>query len=455
MLKKTMPGIILILLLFFLNSATENLKAQENGKTIDKIIAIIGDNIILHSDIENQYMQYLMQGETEDSGIRCEIFEELMFQKMLLNKAEKDSITISSSQVNSELDRRMRYFIRQIGSERKLEEYYNKTIIELKEELRSSIREQMLVNQVQNELTSDISITPSEVTRFFNTMPEDSLPSVPEQFKISEITVVPEVSHEDKVKIKKKLQDLRERIINGSSFKILAGLYSEDPGSADNGGETGMFTRGEMFPEFENAAFNLKEGEISPIVETEAGFHIIKLIEKQGDYINARHILLRKKVSPEKLMEANQKADSIKQLILREDTLDFLKAAKQFSDTYEQTSAGIMMNQQTGSITFSPDQMEQKLYFTVNKLNEGDISEPFQTTTASNQKGIRILKILEKSEPHRANLKEDYHRIKKAALEEKKRNILQEWINKKAGETFIKITEDKFLNCDYNYNWFE
>lgn len=454
MLKKNTAIFCFLLIAILGSSLKMNAQQEGNGKTIDKIIAIVGDNVILHSDIENQYMQYVMQGYTNTAEIRCQIFEEMLFQKMLLNKAEIDSISVSASQVDGELDRRMRYFIRQIGSEQKLEEYYNKSILELKSELRGSIREQLLVSEVQRTLTDGISITPSEVKEFYNKLPKDSLPLIPQQFKVAEITIIPEVSHKDKVKTKKKLQELRERIINGSSFKVLAGLYSEDPGSADNGGELGMFTKGEMYPEFEAAAFALSVGEVSPIIETKAGFHIIKLIAREGDYINARHILLRKKVSAEKLLEAKFKADSVIQMIKNVDTLDFAHAAKVYSDTYEETSAGVMLNPQTGSSMFTPDQMNQRMYFAIQNLNEGGISEPFQIETANGAKAIRIVMVVDKVKPHRANLEDDYDKIKNAAIEQKKSKVIQDWVNDKAGDTFIKIMEDSYKQCDFTYNWF-
>ncbi|MFW6020131.1 MAG: peptidylprolyl isomerase [Bacteroidales bacterium] len=455
MIKKTAPFVISILLFSILFTGLKA-QAQNNNdkKTIDQIIAIVGNNVIFYSDVENQYMQYVMQGNSEEEGMRCQIFEEMLFQKMLLNKAEIDSITVEDSQVNNELDRRMRYFIQQIGSEKKLEEYYNKSIVELKEEMRSSIREQLLARQVQEKLTSDVSITPSEVKDYYNSVPRDSLPKVPEQYKIAEITLIPEVSYEDKKKIKEKLRGLRERILDGSSFKVLAGLYSEDPGSADNGGEVGMFSRGEMYPEFEAAAFDLDKGEISPVIETEAGFHIIKLIEREGEYVNARHILLRKKVSADKLMDTKFKADSLRQLISNNDTVSFSSVAKKHSDTYDQTSAGVMLNPQTGSTMFNPDQMEKDMYFKIKDLSEGEISKPFQMKTEEDIKAIRMVKVLKKTPPHRASLEQDYDRIKTAAMEKKKNEILKEWVNKQADDTFIKIQDDSFQQCDYTYNWF-
>ncbi len=455
MSKKNLVFILSLSVIILTSGIQKQLKGQENGKTIDKIVAIVGDNVILHSDIENQYMQYVMQGYTQKGEIHCQIFEELLFQKMLLNKAEVDSITVTPSQVNSELDRRMRYFIRQIGSPEKLEEYYNKSIVELKDELRGSIREQLLVSQVQRTLTDEITITPSEVKDFFNELPKDSLPVIPQQFQIAEITLVPEVSHEDEVKIKTRLRELRERIINGSSFKLLAELYSEDPGSAEEGGELGMFTKGEMYPEFEEAAFKLEVGEVSPIVETEAGFHIIQMIDREGEYINVRHILLMKKVSGRRLMEAQFELDSIRNMIREIDTLTFAIAAREYSDTYDETSAGIVLNPQTGSTKFSPEEMEKQMYFAVDDLEEGEISEPVSHTTQSGAKAIRIYKMLEKTEPHRANLDDDYDKIKSSALERKKSLKIKDWVNTKSKETFIKVLDDRYKQCDFTYNWFE
>ena len=456
MIKKTTPLVISILLFSLILTGLKTSAQDENNdkKTIDKIIAIVGDKVILHSDVENQYMQYVMQGNSEKEGMRCQIFEEMLFQKMLLNKAEIDSITVESSQVDNELNRRMRYFIREIGSEKKLEEYYNKSVVELKEEMRSSIREQILVSKVQKKLTSDVSITPSEIKDYYNSIPEDSLPKVPEQYKLAEITLKPEIGHEDKMEIKEKLRELRQRIQKGSSFKVLAGLYSEDQSSADNGGEVGMFTKGDMYPEFEAAAFDLDKGEISPIIETEAGFHIIKLIERDGESVNVRHILLKKKVSAEKLMDTKFKADSLRQLIMDRDSMDFSMAAEKYSDTYDKTSAGIMLNRETGSTMFTPEQMNKNMYFKIKKYNKGEISEPFQIKTDKDKKAIRMVKILKKTSPHRATLKNDYDRIKTAAMEKKKSDIIKEWVNKRADEIFIKIKDDSLKKCDFTYKWF-
>ncbi len=448
--KHKLVGIkVLALLLFFF--ASVQVKAQ--GKMIDKVVAIVGGNEILYSDIENQYMQYLMQGYTSNGdNIRCQIFEEVMFAKLLLNQAQLDSVDISDDMVESEMDRRLQYFISQIGSQEKLEQYYNKSILEIKSDLRNTIRDQMMSEKIKSKITKDIKITPSEVRSYFHSIPKDSIPLINSEYQYSEIVMTPKLSQEEKEYAKKKLEDIRKRIIDGASFESMARIYSEDPGSAMKGGELGDFGRGVMYPAFEAAAFALQPNEISPIVETEAGYHIIKLIKRKGDFINVRHILIMTKVSPLSLKRTKDKMDSIYQQISSGE-LTFKEAALKYSDEDSKYNGGIAINKQSGSNIFTPDQIGKELFFYLEKMNVGEISKPMLFDKKKNVKAYRIVKLDKRTKPHKANLEQDYDKIQIMALNKKKSEAINSWIQKKSEKTYIVILDKDLKNCKFNYKW--
>ena len=266
----------------------------QQSQVVDKVVAVVGSNIIMQSDIEEQYLQYRLQGGIKGSAstIRCEILEDQLFRKLMLNQAELDSIEVTDDQIEQEMDYRIRYYVNQLGSQEKLEKYYNKTMKEIREELRTIIKDQKLIEEVQRKIVDGVSATPSEVREFFENIPDDSIPLVSAQYEIAQLVKKPPITLDEKLAVKDRLYGLRSRILKGERFSTLALLYSEDPGSAKKGGELGFHGRGEFAPEFEAAAFALKDGEISEVVETEYGFHILQLIERRGDYVNVRHILL-------------------------------------------------------------------------------------------------------------------------------------------------------------------
>ncbi|MCD4747567.1 MAG: peptidylprolyl isomerase [Bacteroidales bacterium] len=442
----------IVFFIIILNTLTNfTLKGQE--QIIDQVIAIVGANIILESDIENQYYQFRMQGNIKgsSSSIKCQIIESLLFQKLLINQAELDSVEITETQVESEMDRRLRYFISQFGSKEKLEEFYQKSIVELKEEFRELIRNQMMVDNAQQKITLNANITPSEVKSFFRKMPVDSLPLINSEVEISQIVLQPPISFAEKNAVKEKLIKFKNRIKNGEGFSTLAILYSEDPGSAKKGGELGLYGRGELFPEFEAVAFKLNPDEISEIVETEAGFHIIQLIERKGEYVNVRHILLKPKVSPLDLAKAKNTLDSIA-LLIENDSLSFDEAVIKFSDDPSKNNGGLIVNPLTGTTMFEADQLDPKVFFVIDKLQVGDISVPVPMKTKDDKDAYRILFLKKRTLPHRANLSEDYNRIQEWALEEKKSKIIEEWIKNKASKTYIKIV-DKYKDCEFQHNW--
>ncbi len=452
MSRVSMVGIMGVLAIF-LSLSTQTLAQEKKKKEIDGVAAIVGRNIVLVSDIENQYLNYRLQSGFSGSAseMKCRILEDMLFQNLLVAQAEVDSIEVDNSQVNSELDRRIAMFINQFGSQEKLERYYNKKLPEIKAELFDMIKNQLLAQQVQQQIVADVNVTPSEIKAYYKSIPKDSLPVIKTQYVIQQIVKNPPISIEEKLRVKEELLNLRKRILDGENFSTLAILYSEDPGSAKKGGELGFYGRGQLYPEFEAVAFKLKEGEVSDIVETEAGYHIIQMIERKGDYINVRHILLVPKVSPADLMKARQELDSVARLI-RSDSITFDEAVEKFSDDPNKNSGGYLLNPYTGGTSFEAEQLDPQVAFVVDKLKPGEISNPVPMKTEKQQDAYRILYLKSKTAPHRANLKEDYPKIQEWALQKKQKEAIDKWIEEKIKKTYIKIS-DEFKSCNFEHHW--
>ena len=441
---------MLLIALFFLS----DVKAQEKDEfVIDQVVAVVGKSIILESDIQNQYLNYRMQGGISGSAsdIKCKILEDVLFQKLMVTQAEVDSVEIGEVQVEADLDRRLAGFIQQFGSQEKMEDYYGKTISEIKKELHDIVYEQMLAQQVQSGIVANVDVTPSEIRSFFRTIPSDSIPLVKTEYVIAEIVKNPPISITEKLRIKEELMNMRKRILEGSSFSTLAVMYSQDPGSAKKGGELGFYGRGQLYPEFEAVAFKLKEGEISNVLETEAGYHIIQMIKRKGDYVNVRHILLTPKVSPLDLAKAKHELDSIKTLI-NNDSITFEMAVTKFSDAENKNNNGIIINPYTMSTTFEAEQLDPQVSFVIEKMKVGELSNPVPMTTEDKKDAYRILKLVEKTQPHKANLTEDYTRIRQWALQDKQMKTMDEWIDEKAVDTYIRII-DEYKSCSFDHDW--
>jgi peptidyl-prolyl cis-trans isomerase SurA len=447
------PFIILLLSCIFLIPAPS--RAQSSQDTIiDGVIAIVGSNIILKSDLETQYLQYRSQGNISGtaSRIKCQFLETMLFQKLLLNQAEIDSVEVTDAQVESEIDRRMRYFVGLAGSPEKLEETYQKSIMEIKNEMRDIIKEQMRAETVQQKITKDVTITPSEVKAYFRKLPKDSIPEINSEIEVGIVTRQPVVGEAEKDEVKKKLKALKDRVVSkGDDFGTLAILYSEDPGSSKKGGELGMFKRGDMRPEFEAAAFKLKPGEVSDIVETEDGFHLIQMIERRGDYINVRHILLQPKVSPIELNKAKVMLDSIANLIIKK-KITFEDAVLKFSDDPNRNNGGLLINPNTGNTKFEAAQLDPKVFFVIDKLKVGEVSAAVLYKTDRGKEEYRIYYLKERTNPHKANLDEDYAAIQQVALDKKKMQVIDDWIENKTSKTYIKIMND-YRGCEFQRDW--
>ena len=442
------------LILALVISCTMVLTANAQKNVIDEVVAVVGSHMIMLSDIEQQSMQLKAQGNTAGGeGLRCQIIESMLFQKLLLNQAEFDSIKITDEEVEGTLDSKMRYYVQQFGSREKLEEFYKKSVDDIKIEFREPVREQLLEEQMQQKITADIKVTPSEVKTYFNNLPADSIPIIATEYEIGEIVKDPPLSPEELNAAKEKISALRQRIVKGEKFATLAILYSEDPGSAPKGGELGLFGRGDMYAEFEAAAFSLKKGEVSDVIKTKAGFHILQLIERRGEYVNVRHILIIPKTSATDVMSAKLKLDSIADLI-RKDSIKFERAAIKFSDNPNRINGGLLINPASGNTRFQANQLEREVFFVIDKMKVGDISKPVPMTNEEGKEAYRLLYLKVRTEPHRASLKEDYSQIQEWALTKKRAETIDKWIGKKLKSSYVHVN-DNYKSCKFTHKWFE
>ncbi|TLX75253.1 peptidylprolyl isomerase [Labilibacter sediminis] len=422
---------------------------------IDEVIAVVGDNAILKSDVEYQYQQAVMQGVSAKGDLKCKLFEQQLIQKLMLNQAVLDSVEISENNVINEVDRRMNEFINRAGGREKLEEWFNKSVLQIKKEQMTVVRDQMMTESMQRSITENISPTPSQVRAYYRKTPSDSLPMVPVQYEIQKIAVYPKIEQEEIDRVKAQLRDFQKQVAEGRDFATLAVLYSEDPGSATSGGDLGWSTRGTFVPEFANVAFNMQEkNKVSKIVETEFGFHIIQLVDRKGERINVKHILLKPKVSPEANKNAIARLDSITELI-DDEKLSFEEAALHFSmDKDTRNNGGLMVNMRSQSSNFELSAIQQPaLAKQLQKLNVGEVSKPFSIKDDKGHDVFVIIKQKRKIEPHRANLKDDYQLVQNIMTEQKRQDAINDWIKEKQLDTYITIHEE-WADCNFNFkNW--
>jgi len=426
-------------------------KAQNN--IIDQVVAIVGNQPILKSDVENEFIRYQSMGMLSGSkDFKGQLFEEILVQKLLLSQANRDSITVTESQVENQLNSRIDQYVKRIGSKEKLEKYFNKSIIELKSEFRNDIRNMMITEQMKNNITKDVRVTPSEIRRFYRSLNKDSLQDVPEELELQQIVRKPSVTLAEKEKIRKRLRDFRERINKGESFATLAVLYSDDKGSASRGGELGYTARAKLVPEFANVAFNLKTDKVSKIVETEYGFHIIQLIDRKGERINVRHILLKPNIDGKEKQNAMNKLDTLANKI-RNKEFSFGKAAQYFSDDKDtRNNEGIIVNPQTGSSKLSLNILSQLSPATaqvVKKLKVGEVSDPYLDESRG-QISYKLVTVSKINETHKANLNDDWTQFENMLIAEKKKKIFDKWVIEKQKTTYIHI-DDTYKNVEFNY----
>lgn len=433
----------------------QNANAQQKPIPIDKIIAQVGDHVIYLSSLQAQRIQMIQANEKPSPEMDCQLLEDLLYQELLLNQAKLDSIQISDQQVDSEMENRIRVIENQIGGRQKMEEFYGKTTAQIKDEFRDVIKDRLLAQEMERQITNDINVSPKEVEAFFKSIPEDSIPLINSQLSFQQIVYYPPITKNDKKIAKDKLIEIRKSIMNGKSFETQARLYSQDPGSAPNGGKI-QASRGMMVPQFEATVFSLKVGEISEVFETSYGFHIIKLMDRKGDDYECAHILIIPEYDPNALAKGAQIIDSCYSL-LKSNQITWDEAVRKFSnDGPTMYNKGIITNPITGEQTWSMEdlnQVDQQIYLLTNVLEKGQISSPsMYLDYIERRQGMRIVRLMDRTQPHRANIKEDYALIKKAAENQKKEKIISDWVKLKTQNAYIRI-DDAYTNCNFKNTW--
>ena len=414
-----------------------------HAQSIDKIQAIIGSEILLISDVENQYNQILSQGVIETENMRCQIVDELLLQNFLIHHAKIDStIEIISDDIDAEINNRISYFENQLGSLEKVEAYFTRSIESMEDELRIIVKDQFYTQKKQSKIISDVKITPNEVKDFYRTLNSEEIPIVPTKLQMSQIVIEPELSEDKKNSIKEKLNGFRKRIYNGEDFKVLATLYSDDVVSANNGGELGFMQRGDLVPEFERAAFKLKKDEISEVVESKFGYHIIQMIERRGEQINVRHILIKPKFSSLSLQNARENINSIKS-DLDSSLISFKDALQKYSDDESKNNGGLIINPKNGTTFFTFEELDPSIRYIVERMNIGDVSDPsLSKSQDGTQAAYRLVKLNNKIEEHKANIVDDFDLLKEYALSNKKQSVLEKWVSDNLANTYINISND-------------
>ncbi len=423
--------------------------AQDN--VIDEVVWVVGDEAILKSDIEEERIRAQYEGERLDGDPYCVIPERLAIQKLFLHQASIDSIYADESEVLNRVEQQTNFYISQIGSKEKMEEYFNKTATQIREQLRENIRDGIVVQQMQQKIVGDIKVTPAQVRRYFKELPADSVPYIPTQVEVQIITQEPTIPLEEIERVKGQLREYTERINNGTQFSTLARLYSEDPGSARHGGEMDFMGRGMLDPAFANVAFNLTDPKkVSKIVESEYGFHIIQLIEKRGDRIKVRHLLLKPQVAAEDLAAATLRLDSIADDI-RNEKFPFEEAALYLSsDKDTKNNNGLMPNKNTGTSRFEMQELPAEVAKVVDKMKVGEISEAFTMINEKGKEICAIVKLKSRINGHKATITDDYQAMKAVVVEKQRAEKLDKWIREKQKTTYVRINEN-WRNCDFKY----
>ena len=441
--------------IFFLFSSSI-LFSQETGIVVDKIVAQIGNQIILMSDVESQKQQAIQSGLDPLKINACEILEQLMANELLLDQALLDSISVSDEQVDAEMENRLRLLEEKFGSREKLETFYGETTSKIKDKFRIQIRNKILTQEMERKLVQNISITPKDVSAFFKSIPKDSIPFINMKLSFQQIVYYPKITKDDKKRAYDILSEVRTAIVdNGKSFETQARINSDDPGSASKGGKIEA-SSGMMVPQFESTVFQLKVGEISEIIESPYGYHIIKLISRKGQDYTCLHILKIPEYSPEAIDNASNRMDTCYQL-LKENKITWNDAVLRFSnDESTKQNQGIITNPITGDQTWDMEdlnQVDQQIYVLTEMMEKGDYTKPnLYIDIYERKQGFRIVRLSERYPPHIANLQDDYSLVKRATENDKKQKIIQNWIKSKIGNAYIRI-DDEYKNCNFSNNW--
>jgi peptidyl-prolyl cis-trans isomerase SurA len=432
------------------------LNAQAQKKNLDKIVAVVGNNIILLADLNQQYAIYLNQGNPADEKAKCYFLQQMLVQKLLKQQADIDSIVVEDNQVDDELDKRMRYQIQRMGGQERLEQFLQKSVLQYKDEMRPDVKEGLIANKMQQKITENVNVTPLEVKKYFESYKKDSLPDIGTEVEVGEISLHPKLTKIEKQKYHDKLDAIRLRIKSGEDFGFLAKTYSEDPGSAAEGGDYGFIDRTTMVKEFTAWAFKLRAGEMSPVFETDFGYHILQVLERRGEQAHVRHILIRPQTTPAALERVKLKADSIyKDITVNK--LPFSSAASVYSDNKEtQYNGGMMLyaDNQTARTTFTPvEKLDPAVFVVIDTMKVGSISKPVAFKNEQDGKeGYKIFFLKSRIAPHKGSLDQDYPKFKERAQKEKEARVMSEWFEKRKETTYIRI-DDEFSTCDEMKLW--
>jgi peptidyl-prolyl cis-trans isomerase SurA len=439
----------------FLGFAATTNAQVENGKVIDKIVAIIGDRVVLQSDVKQSIDEYVRANPTEVADtLKCSVIENIMSQHLMCEQAERDSLVVSDEEVEGNLENRLRYFVSQYGSEEKMEQVLGKTMYQLKDDYRRILKDMLLAQRMQSSLIANVKISPAEVRAFYDKIPADSLPFYPAQLEVGQLVLAPIAGKESEIYAKKQLTEIRDEIVSGkSNFETMAGIYSQDPGSKDIGGDLGLVTRDQMVTEFSSAAFRLQNNEISNIVKTEYGYHIIQMVQRQGEKAKLRHILIKPIITSEDIAVCKAKLDSIHAEVLA-GKMSFNQAVGKYStDKATKNTGGIITNPNTGTSQLSTDELEPGVAIAVSSLKPGGFSETSIYKDVNTGDDLtRFIYLKNISEPHKANLKEDYGKIMQVALAEKQNKYLSTWVSGHLNKFYVKL-EPEFADCDNLSKW--
>jgi peptidyl-prolyl cis-trans isomerase SurA len=439
---------IVCLLLAFSSLAVFAQPTQAKKIVGDKIIAVVGDRIIMHSDIKNSIADYARQGQDIPDNADCMITEQAIISKVLMLQAEKDSLPVTDEEVEAELEQRVRYFINQYGSQQAVEELAGKTIYQIKDDARESVREKKLAEAMQRKIVENVKITPTEVQNFFNRIPKDSLPFFESELEVGQIVVYPQASRDLEKYAIDELNRYKQQIESKSAtFEQLAKRYSEDPGSKDRGGQYQLNRSDKSWdPSFIAAAFRLKDGEISPVIKTKFGYHIIQMVNRYGDEAVVRHILRIPPITDDETNASVKKLDSVRSKIIA-GVMNFNLAALKYSEDPDAKFAGPFFTGRDGSTYVTIDMLDKDVVNMLGKMKIGEYSQPIAFTDERGKKGVRFIYLKSRSEPHRMNLKDDYNKISQFALEEKKAQAMDKWLTTKMPTYYIIVADDALGEC--------
>ena len=441
-------------ILFILTVFVFEVSGLHGQLIIDRIIGHVGGEIILYSDVEKNVSYMTDSGWPDDESTYCLVIEDLLMRKLLINQAKIDSVLVLDAEVEAQLEARIANILRNMGNDmQRFEQIYDKTVDQVRDEMREPMKNQMLSQRMQEQIMDAVEATPSEVVEFYNRIPKDSLPYFNSEVEISEIVYTIPYNDSAKAQALGKINSLRDRVMNGEDFGELATIFSDDPGSARQNGNLGLQPRGTFVPEFEAVAYNLEIGEISYPVETQFGYHIIKLNRRQGNMLDLQHILIKPKLTYEDVEKGKLLLDSLKGMILK-DSISFESIVRDYSDESERSysNAGRIMNPNTGNNFWEVGELDSDVYFAIADLEPGEISDPVEFDSPARDKKLKLFLLHSRTKPHQATLELDYSRIQKLASEEKRFKKFEEWLKKRIKTTYIDIEKD-FVLCDSLEDW--